>query len=57
VNPARSTAVALFCGGWALGQLWLFWIAPIIGGVLAGVVHRALFEKQPPEPEIAGDVR
>lgn len=56
VNPARSTAVAVFCGGWAIGQLWLFWVAPIIGGVLGGVVHRALFEKTPPEPAITGDV-
>jgi aquaporin Z len=55
VNPARSTAVAVFAGGWALGQLWLFWVAPIAGGVLAGVVHHALFEKTPPEPAIAGD--
>ncbi len=40
VNPARSTGVALFQGGWALGQLWLFWIAPIAGGALAGLVQR-----------------
>jgi aquaporin Z len=57
VNPARSTAVAVFCGGWALSQLWLFWVAPIIGGILGGLVHHALFEKQPPEPVIAGDVQ
>jgi aquaporin Z len=56
VNPARSTGVAIFCGGWAIGQLWLFWVAPIIGGVLGGVVHRALFEKTPAEPPITGDV-
>jgi aquaporin Z len=56
VNPARSTAVAIFCGGWALGQLWLFWVAPIIGGILGGVVHMMLFEKQPVEPPIAGDL-
>jgi len=42
VNPARSTGVALFVGGWALQQLWLFWIAPIIGAVLGGVVYRWL---------------
>jgi aquaporin Z len=42
VNPARSTAPALFVGGWALAQLWLFWVAPIIGGALAGAVHRWL---------------
>lgn len=41
VNPARSTGVALFAdGGWAIGQLWLFWVAPIIGAALAGVVYR-----------------
>jgi aquaporin Z len=40
VNPARSTGVALFVGGWAIQQLWLFWIAPIIGGVLGGIVYR-----------------
>ncbi len=40
VNPARSTGVAVFVGGWALSQLWLFWIAPIIGGMLGGVVYR-----------------
>src|ERR1700730_18128448 len=42
VNPARSTGPALFVGGWALGQLWLFWVAPLIGGVLGGVVYRWL---------------
>ena len=40
VNPARSTGVALFAGGWALGQLWLFWVAPIAGAVLGAVVYR-----------------
>ena len=40
VNPARSTGPALFVGGWALGQLWLFWVAPILGAALAGVVYR-----------------
>ena len=42
VNPARSTGVALFVGGWAIQQLWLFWVAPIIGGVLGGIVYRLL---------------
>jgi len=42
VNPARSTGPAVFVGGWALSQLWLFWVAPIIGGALGGVVYRAL---------------
>src|SRR5205085_7587086 len=40
VNPARSTGPALIVGGWALSQLWLFWVAPLIGAVLAGWVYR-----------------
>jgi aquaporin Z len=40
VNPARSTGVALFAGGWAMAQLWLFWVAPIVGGVPGAVVYR-----------------
>ncbi len=40
VNPARSTAVALFARGWALQQLWLFWVAPLVGGLLGAVVYR-----------------
>jgi aquaporin Z len=40
VNPARSTGPALFVGGWALAQLWLFWVAPIIGAVLGALVYR-----------------
>ena len=40
VNPARSTGVALFVGGWAISQLWLFWVAPIIGGILGGGLYR-----------------
>jgi aquaporin Z len=43
VNPARSTGPAVFVGGWALGQLWLFWIAPIVGGALGGGIYRVLF--------------
>jgi aquaporin Z len=39
LNPARSTATAVFADGWALQQLWLFWVAPILGGALAGVVY------------------
>ncbi|MEH6588881.1 MAG: aquaporin Z [Halioglobus sp.] len=42
VNPARSTGVALFEGGWAISQLWLFWVAPIVGAALAGVTYRWL---------------
>ena len=45
VNPARSTGPALFVGGWALAQLWLFWIAPLIGGALGGVIYRWLSEE------------
>ena len=47
VNPARSTGPALFVGGWAIRQLWLFWIAPLVGAVIAGVVHRTLMAKTP----------
>ena len=43
VNPARSTGPAIFVGGWAIQQLWLFWLAPIVGGALAGGVYRGLF--------------
>jgi aquaporin Z len=42
VNPARSTSQAIFAGGWAMGQLWLFWVAPIAGAVLAGFVYKYL---------------
>jgi aquaporin Z len=44
VNPARSTGPALFVGGWALAQLWLFWVAPLIGAVLAGAVYKSMEE-------------
>lgn len=46
VNPARSTAVALFQGSWAIDQLWLFWVMPIVGGILGGVLYRTLLEKR-----------
>jgi aquaporin Z len=42
VNPARSTGPALFVGGWAIRQLWVFWLAPVLGAALAGVVYRFL---------------
>jgi aquaporin Z len=45
VNPARSTGPALLVGGWALSQLWLFWVAPIAGALAAGVLHRQVFAK------------
>lgn len=52
VNPARSTGPALFVGGWAIGQLWLFWLAPLIGGVLGGVIYRWLSDE--PRGVVAG---
>ena len=42
VNPARSTGVAIFVGGWAVGQLWLFWVAPIIGAIIGATIYRAI---------------
>jgi aquaporin Z len=45
VNPARSTGVALFVGGWAMSQLWLFWVAPIVGAVVGAVAYRAIAEE------------
>ena len=57
VNPARSTGPAIFVGGWAIRQLWLFWLAPIIGAALAGVTYRFLAEEQKdPEPALAQTV-
>jgi aquaporin Z len=47
VNPARSTGVALFVGGWALAQLWLFWLAPIVGGVPGAVIYRFIGRQEP----------
>ena len=52
VNPARSTGPALFAGGWALGQLWLFWVAPLIGGALGGILYRWINEE--PEGLVTG---
>jgi aquaporin Z len=46
VNPARSTAVAIFVGGWAIQQLWLFWVAPIIGGILGALIHKSLLNNE-----------
>jgi aquaporin Z len=53
VNPARSTGPALFVGGWALEQLWLFWVAPIVGAIGAGWFSRALFDSAE-EPSVSG---
>lgn len=49
VNPARSTGPALFVGGWAMHQLWLFWVAPLIGGALGGGIYAMLFGEASPE--------
>jgi aquaporin Z len=68
VNPARSTGPAVFVGGWAIGQLWLFWVAPILGAAIGGVIYNALFgeaaagasgakERLKEEPAIAGTTR
>ncbi|EGT4354823.1 aquaporin Z [Cronobacter sakazakii] len=46
VNPARSTAVAIFQGGWALQQLWVFWLVPIVGGVVGGLIYRFLLQSK-----------
>jgi MIP family channel protein len=46
VNPARSSAVAFFQGSWAVDQLWLFWVAPIVGGIIGGLIYRVLLEKK-----------
>lgn len=55
VNPARSTGPALFVGGWALQQLWLFWVAPLIGGALGGFVYRWLSPEAPKPAQVIGD--
>jgi len=52
VNPARSTGPALFVGGWAIQQLWLFWLAPLIGGAIGGVLYRWLSAE--PEGQVTG---
>ena len=53
VNPARSTGVALYVGGWALAQLWLFWVAPIVGAVLGAVTYRAIAGRAVAGPDLA----
>ena len=57
VNPARSTGPAILVGGWAVEQLWLFWVAPILGGALGGIAYKALGADVPPKPPIEGDAR
>ncbi len=54
VNPARSTGQAIFAGGWAIQQLWLFWVAPIIGAAVAGLVYEAIWKEPAPA---AADVK
>ena len=53
VNPARSTGPALFVGGWALSQLWMFWVAPLVGALVGGGLYKAVLETRP-EVDIAG---
>ncbi len=55
VNPARSTGPALFVGGWAISELWLFWVAPILGAVLAGFFYTWMSSDDKTEPDIVGD--
>jgi aquaporin Z len=57
VNPARSTGPAIFAGGWAIAQLWLFWVAPIIGGVAGGAVYVGLFESGLKQTQIPAEGR
>ena len=54
VNPARSTGPALFVGGWALSQLWLFWLAPLIGGMLGGWTYRWVSADEPAPAVVGG---
>jgi aquaporin Z len=56
VNPARSTGPAVFVGGWAMAQLWMFWLAPIIGAAIAGFVYSVFAEeaKAPPLQDVVG---
>jgi len=54
VNPARSTGPALFVGGWALSQLWLFWVAPILGGALGGFAYRWVSPDEPERVAVTG---
>jgi aquaporin Z len=54
VNPARSTATALFVGGWAAQQLWLFWLAPVLGAAAAGFIYKPVLEGSVEEPPVTG---
>jgi len=55
VNPARSTGPAIFVGGWALQQLWLFWLMPLVGGAAGGLVYRWVSPEEPAPVEVSGD--
>ena len=55
VNPARSTGPALFAGGWAIDQLWLFWVGPIIGAAIAGFIYRWLSPDDPTPLDVTGN--
>ncbi len=55
VNPARSTGVAIFAGGWAISQLWLFWLAPLVGAALAGITYRWIGGAEPAPTPVTGD--
>ena len=55
VNPARSTGVALFQGDWAVHQLWFFWVMPIVGGIIGGLIYRYLWGESQGLPDIVGD--
>ena len=54
VNPARSTGPALFVGGWAIQQLWVFWLAPFVGAALAGFTYRSILEGEVEAPPVVG---
>jgi aquaporin Z len=54
VNPARSTGVAVYVGGWAISQLWLFWVAPIVGGILGALIYRMVANE--PIPELGQEI-
>jgi aquaporin Z len=56
VNPARSTGPALFVGGWALSQLWLFWVAPLVGGAAGGGLYRWL-SAEPSAPVVGSGAK
>ncbi|WP_233842510.1 aquaporin Z [Dyella sp. 2HG41-7] len=57
VNPARSTGVALFQGTWALQELWMFWVVPLLGGAVGGLIFRTLLDEQASKPAIAPEIK